>query len=291
MGEKITMKCIRITEENMQQYVNEIDPEMLENIGRKYYRARALHEDVDHAPQAIVVWKLLHIPNEKKTAAEIRWFYAKSEAAAGSILEECEQEFVQEGVTKVFFEWEAEDEELKAALKDHGFSLQMKESRELVLTVEELSPLLGNGNNPSLTCVKSIDRLTFRQFRTEIKNCMKHGRMGALEDLDELPFDWFEPEVSCFVQIDGNICGFLMVHRTVSKRLAVKLFTAWRPAANQDLIHMIRFAIQKAQAKYDPKTQVVIRTYDATGEALTGKLFAKAVRQKLQEAQKTYHVS
>ena len=110
--------------------------------------------------------------------------------------------------------------------------------------------------------------------------------MGALEDLDELPFEWFEPEVSCVIQIEGNICGFLVVHRAAKKRLAVKLFTAWRPATNQDLIHMIRFAIQKVQAKYDPKTQVVIRTYDAAGEALVKKLFSKAERRKLQEAQK-----
>ena len=132
------MKCIMISEENKSQYVDQMDAEMLENIGRKYYRALALHEDVEHAPQAVVVWKILHIPNEKKTAAEIRWFYAKNEATAGSILAECEREFVQEGIRRVFFECEDENEERKAALKDHGYTLQMKESRELVQA--------GNGN-------------------------------------------------------------------------------------------------------------------------------------------------
>ena len=280
------MKCIMISEENKSQYVDQMDAEMLENIGRKYYRALALHEDVEHAPQAVVVWKILHIPNEKKTAAEIRWFYSKNEATAGSILAECEREFVQEGIRRVFFECEDENEERKAALKDHGYTLQMKESRELVMTVAELIPLLGTGDNQPPSYVKSMDQSTFRQVRADIKNCMKQGRMGALEDLDELPFEWFEPEVSCVIQIEGNICGFLVVHRTAKKRLAVKLFTAWRPATNQDLIHMIRFAIQKVQAKYDPKTQVVIRTYDAAGEALVKKLFSKAERRKLQEAQK-----
>lgn len=280
------MECRMITEENIEEYRGIPDADIAENIGRKFYRALALHEDTDMQPRAVVIWKLVHMQGGEKPAAEIRWLDAMDEASAIEILKALELELADASVGDISYEYADDNEVVKAAFEKNGFTIREKESRTVIVTVAELVPLLGNGKHTVPSDVKSIDRLTFRQFHEGVKNCRKQGRLGALEDFDALSFDWFEPQVSCCVQAEGKVNAFLLVHRTVSDRLAVKLLAAWRPATNQELLDMIRFAILQLQEHYSPQTQVVIRTYDEATDALARKLFVKAVRQTVKEASK-----
>ena len=80
--------------------------------------------------------------------------------------------------------------------------------------------------------------------------------------------------------------GLLLFHQTPSGKLAVKLLFACKPATNQDLLGMIRFAIMQAQENYPPQTQVVIRSYDEATEAFARKLFPQVENQLIIEATK-----
>ena len=84
----------------------------------------------------------------------------------------------------------------------------------------------------------------------------------------------------------GKVNGFLLFHETPSGKLAVKLFFACKPAGNQELLGMIRFAIMKAQENYPPQTQIVIRSYDEATDAFARKIFPNAENQLIMEATK-----
>ena len=202
------------------------------------------------------------------------------------LLTEYEKEIAAEGVTSSCFQFSRDREAVGEILEQAGFLLKEKKSRELIVTVGELSKLEGKGKPELPPNIVSINKLMLRQFQKGIMKCLFHGRAGALEDLDTLPVGWFEPEASCCVQSNGKVNGFLLFHETPSGKLAVKLLFACKPATNQDLLGMIRFAIMQAQENYSPQTQVVIRSYDEATEAFARKLFPQVENQLIIEATK-----
>ncbi|MDD7641477.1 MAG: hypothetical protein PUK75_03160 [bacterium] len=282
------MEIQTITEENVAEYREILDPDAAENIGRKYYRALALHADPDASPQGVLIWKLVHDPQRgRKTTAWITWFTAADPKAGKLLLAECEKELAGEDVIRVCCEWPGDRQDIEAlAFAEAGFILKETKNRERIVTVDELSKLAGKGKPELSPNIVSIDQLMLRQFQKGIMNCLFHGRAGALEDLDTLPVGWFQPKVSCCVQSKGQVNGFLLFHETPSGKLAVKLLFACKPATNQDLLGMIRFAIMRVQENYPPQTQVVIRPYDEATDAFVRKLFPNAENQMILEATK-----
>lgn len=280
------MEIRKITEETKEDYLQVFDRDDVENIGRKCYRGLALHADSDADVQGAMIWKLVHARKGQKTTAQITCFYAKDQEAGRVLLTEYEKEIAAEGATGSCFQFSRDSEAVGEIFEQAGFLLQEKKSRELIVTVDELSKLAGKGKPELAPNIVSIDQLMLRQFQKGIMNCLSHGLAGALEDLDTLPADWFQPKVSCCVQSKGKVNGFLLFHETPSGKLAVKLLFACKPATNQDLLGMIRFAIMQAKENYPPQTQVVIRPYDEATDAFVRKIFPKAESQLIMEATK-----
>lgn len=280
------MEIRKITEETKEEYVQVLDRDDVEHIGRKYYRGLALHADPDADVQGAMIWKLVHVPKGQKTTAQITCFYAKDQEAGRELLTEYEKEIAAEDVTGSWFQFSRDREDVGKIFEQAGFLLKETKSRERIVTVDELSKLTGKGKLELPPNIVSINKLMLRQFQKGIMKCLFHGRAGTLEDLDTLPVGWFEPEVSCCVQSMGKVNGLLLFHQTPSGKLAVKLLFACKPATNQDLLGMIRFAIMQAQENYSPQTQVVIRSYDEATEAFARKLFPQVENQLIIEATK-----
>ncbi|MBO5154999.1 MAG: hypothetical protein J6C00_11710 [Eubacterium sp.] len=280
------MEIRKITEETKEEYLQVLDRDDVENIGRKYYRGLALHADPDAHVQGAMIWKLVHARKGQKTTAQITCFYAKDQEAGRVLLTQYEKEIAAEGAAGSVFQFSRDREVVGEIFEQAGFLLKEKKSRELIVTVDELSKVAGKGKPELSPNIVSIDQLMLRQFQKGIMNCLSHGLAGALEDLDTLPAGWFEPKVSCCVQSMGKVNGFLLFHETPSGKLAVKLFFACKPAGNQELLGMIRFAIMKAQENYPPQTQIVIRSYDEATDAFARKIFPNAENQLIMEATK-----
>ena len=280
------MEHVLITEENIDSYLDLMDAEATEYIFRKYGRGLAVHTDVDAIPQAVIVWKYVHMNDRDKPGVQVLQMTAQNQAAAAELLEAFEREVTAFGATDVQYESGGKNEVVTEALKAAGYLIQTKESKEVIRTVAELAALIGTKKVTFPEEVKSIDQLMFRKFHTGVRACMDQGKMGALEDFDSLPFDWFEPKVSCCLQSSGNVNGFLLVHRSAFNRLAVKLLCAWRPATNKDLLLLIRYAIAQAVERYTPDTQVVIRPFDDATDALARQMFPKAEHRIVQQAEK-----
>lgn len=268
------MKFVTITKENADLYKGILDADAAEHIGRSHYRALALHEEEDREPNAWLIWKLLHNGDRKSEEAELLWFFAKDVESGKAILEEYEKRAAETEVIVTRFEFPAgqKDTEL-ATLREMGYETREAESRDLVITVADLDALPITDRTTAASNLMSIGELTFNQFRKGVRNCLFRGKAGILEDLDEIPINWFEPDVSGCVQIDGNVCGFLLVHKQPSNRLDAELLFAAEPASRQDMIGMIRFSMLKAIENYSGDTQVLIRRCNDATRALTSKIF------------------
>ena len=268
------MKFVAITKENADIYNGILDADAAEHIGRSHYRALAMHEEDDSEPTAWLIWKLIPDSARKVTEAELLWIYAKDVKSGKAILEECENRAAETDVIATRFEFLSGQKETElAALKEMGYETREAESRDFVVTVADLDALPIADRTTAASNLMSIGELTINQFRKGVRNCLFRGKAGILEDLDEIPISWFEPDVSGCVQIDGNVCGFLLVHKQPSQRLDVELLFAAEPATKQDMIGMIRFSLLKAVENYSKDTQILIRRCNDATKALTAKIF------------------
>ena len=157
------MEIRKITEETMDDYLQVLDRDEAENIGRKYYRSLALHADA-HV-QGAMIWKLVHEQNGQKTMAQITCFYSEDQEAGTALLTEYEKEIATEGATGSCFQFSRDREETREVLEQAGFLLKEKKSRELIVTVDELSKLAEKGKPELPPDIVSIDQLMLRQLQ------------------------------------------------------------------------------------------------------------------------------
>ena len=266
------MEIRKITDDNIEEYEDFIDEDVVQSIGREFYRSIAIHEDSVKEPVAAVVWELKDYEEDTETSSELEWLYVKDAKVGAMLMEEYGNEIAEDDVKKSFFEFESLDDHASETITKAGFSVNKAESRDLIVTIEDLDNLgiSKKKTPPYITC---INDLMVRQFRKGITNCLFHGRKGILEDLAFLPMSWYDPDISCCVQTDEKVNGFLLVHKRASGPLVVDLLFALEPDAKMNLLHMIRYSINAAVQKYPPDTKVVLRRHNEMTKALISKLF------------------
>ena len=266
------METIRITEDNLDEYEELLPGDIAENIGREYFRGIALHKDPDEAAEAALVWEYKNFEEDKDTEAEINWIYAKNQKVGKELFAEYAGEAGENQVTRSFLEMPEDEASLRKILDACGFEIREQESRDVVVCVGELMELpIAKKRSPSH--ITAINELMVRQFRKGITNCVFHGRKGILEDLEFLPMSWYDEDVSCCVQNDGKVSGFLLVNRMADSRLMVDFLFALEPDARVNLLQMMRFSIRAAAEKYPEDTEVVLRRHNKMTEALIRELF------------------
>ena len=266
------MEIRKITDDNIEEYEEFIDEDVAQSIGREFYRSIAIHDGDEKDPVAAVVWELKGYEEDTETKSELEWLYVRDKKAGTMLMEEYDNEIAEDDVKKSFFEFADLDENASETINKAGFSVEEVESRDVIVTVEELNNL-GISKKKTPPYITSINDLMVRQFRKGITNCLFHGRKGILEDLAFLPMSWYDPDVSCCVQTDEKVNGFLLVHKRASGPLVVDLLFALEPDAKVNLLHMIRYSISAAVRKFPPDTKVILRRHNAMTNALITKLF------------------
>ncbi len=142
------------------------------------------------------------------------------------------------------------------------------------MTLEELSVLsVIKGIVPKY--ILPVCRLTINLFRRGIAKCVSDNRKGILEDLEFLPINWYDTDVSCCVYNGGSVNGFLLVNKTATGKIVVDLFFAYEPEAGKNLLYMINFSVRKALKKYPKDTVVKLVIHNEISAALVKKLFPR----------------
>jgi hypothetical protein len=114
----------------------------------------------------------------------------------------------------------------------------------------------------------AISELTLPQYRQILKLCEKNGHSGFPQNLFEIPADYFDLEVSSYVQedtdLDGDymaemVSGVCLIHyNRQEKALYAELLYAVGKEFTRSLGELVRFSILAAVNKYPPETTVVL---------------------------------
>ena len=265
------MEISNITDENIEEYSDLISADVAENIGRKYFRARAVTDGGDKV-SGVMVWEYRNISDEKDAEAELSWLSMKNVESGRELFSAFRKDAVEEAVAKTYFEKKDSEDGLSDILSKLKFKTAKQESRDIYITVGELAEnKVAAKKAPSY--IKSLSEVSYREFRQGIIGCLYNGKKGMVEDLSTLSMDWYEPEISCVVKTDDELTGFFLIHKLPSGVLMPLLYYAGGPNFRIDLLDMMRYAIRKAAADYPADTKVLIRRHNNAVHALSDKLF------------------
>lgn len=267
------MNIIDITDDNIAEYADYLIPDIVENIERDYFRGLLAVAQKDRQPAATMIWEYKHFEDEdEETESSILWFSINDEAVGNMIIDAYIKKSESEGAKRSFYRLPLGLKKEINVLEAAGFTAEEKESPVRKVTLRELSRLpIINGSIPRY--IVPISSLTIEQFRKGILKCASDKRKGLLEDLEFLPMNWYDKDVSSCVLTENGINGFLLVNHTASGRIVVDLLLAYEPEAGQNLIHMMNLSLKKALKKYSKDTIVKLVIHNEVSEALIKKLF------------------
>ena len=268
------METLVITEDNLEEFEDILPEDVAENIGRVAYRGIAVADD-DGSPGAAVVWEYQNLEDDTKdTVSKISWVSETDPDTGKALFDEYGFEVSEDGAVKSTAEFTVSDMEgLKGILTEAGFSFTEKEGGNLIVTVENLSELAIVKKKKVPGYIKPFGTLMLRPYRRGLMNCIFHTKRELLVDLSSLPMDWFDPDLSCYVETDDKITGFLLIHKLPSGRLRVEFVSAFGPDAKTDIIYMMRYAILQSFIEYPGETEVILPRRDVAAKKLTEYFF------------------
>lgn len=255
------MNIISLNKENITAYQAVLAPDIAENIGRIGYYGIA-----DMQGGGALVWRRSSITGN----ARMLDFKADDAQTADELLAEYENRLRNAKIAKSELELPAHLGTVqREALERIGYELSEGEGKVLHTTVSYLAslPVVARCQLPDT--IGSTGMLSIRQFYQGI---LSQTKAGALEDAGALSLKWFDSTLSCCTQIEGKVCGFLLIHRLPSGAIRPEVFYIIPPAVNHNLLDMIRYVIFRAQDQLEGDTPVIIPRYSNDIRALTDKL-------------------
>ena len=168
------------------------------------------------------------------------------------------------------------DKTEKKVLQNAGFSVGLTEGDEIVARLselEELGFLKALQMKEEIRPLRSMSRDGLSQTLRRIHASGYHGRS---EDIELLPRLWFDQEVSCYLEQNGETIGLFLCHRLPSGRLVAELMAAISKQYTNLLPYLIGHAVKSACKIYPPDTEIVIDRHNYALLALGEKLFPRS---------------
>ena len=138
--------------------------------------------------------------------------------------------------------------------------------------------------------VGTISELTLSQYKQVLNLCMENGHSGFPEELFDIPADYFDLEISSYVQEDTDgdndyddeiVCGVCLIHYNRREQaLYVELLYALGKNYARSLGEMVRCSLMEAVKKYPEDTTVVLPCDERLHGPIMDKLFEELRAEK-----------
>ena len=261
---------------NKDEYTKLVGQDIAENIRRQYYQGLVYKESAKKKPNAALVWETLNSESRRRpTFSRLVYFSAPDKEIADELLEEYGKIAREDKVNETVFELTEISNDVRDSLQDGGFKIQKKESTDLVFSVEEA---LANKridftrNTKNILPVSEISEVQFKQWT---KYCLYHDECGINDDLENLPKNWYDEDISCCAVLDEKILGMLLVHIFPNGAITPVLLFSTGKNSTPIVLNMIRFFVKEAEKKYSKDTRIVVTRRSDLTRRLMDSLFPK----------------
>ncbi len=268
------MDIVNLDEYNIDEYNGYITPDVAENIGRTFFRGiLALDEG---KPVAGMIWEIRNMMGDAENISRIIWLKADSEDAAEDLFERYRESVITDDVVRSDFSLPAKtDSRETEILKKEGFDVKFMEGDLIKVRLSEIMKLPFIKKVKFEDNIRPLKTITQRGFNAGIKEFMNRGLYGICEDLPYLSRSYFENDVSCYSERDGQVNGLLLFHRNPSGGLVVAVMGAISSDYGRIIPQMMKQSVTNACDIYEPETEVWIDRHNYASLALAEKLFPR----------------
>ena len=264
-----------LTRDNTEFFADFIGEDMAENIGRINYRGFVLTNG-DSEPVAGMIWRITNPGAASDIESVVEWIRVDREDAFNEMLASYKDWIAEdEAVGSKVIIPAKEGREIKNLLKASGFSVKLTESDLIVAklsTLAEVDLVKKLRDQPIPKSIKPLDQIPVRAFRSAILRCDRSGKTGICEDLADLSIRWFEEEVSCVSEKDGEINGMFLFHRKPEGLISAQILVCFDNSTGVTIPLLMRKFIENMQEKYGPDTKVGFDRHNIRAMRLSEKL-------------------
>ena len=266
------MKSVKITEENINLFIDKIDADVAENISRDPVHGIALCDDGYGQLHGVIVWELTAPGRDRYFVSKILWLWFDGQKNGRKLLGEYAKEIAGKRIKESIYEFPLSDESKKDLLEEAEFGIIQEESPGLTVTLGELAELKALSGKEIPGYITGIDSIMVEQFRQGIEKCTSGDKKGFMKDLNDIPMFWFEPQVSSCLHIDGIVKGFLLVHRRPSGVLVIDYLNVEETKVKEDILSLMQYSLNAALKKYGRENSVLLYRHSSELFSFVGKL-------------------
>lgn len=268
------MYTVNLDEDNIEEYSDYIAPDMAENIGRTFHNGILVIDE--ERPVAGMIWEIRNMNRETDNESHIIWLRVELVDAADSLFEKYKEIISEDDVVRSYFTLPARtDSREREVLSDQGFEVKFMEGDLIKVRLSEISQLPFIKKVGVSDSIKSLKTITQRGFNAGVRLFVSKGLYGICEDLPYLSRSYFENDVSCYSEGDGQVNGFLLFHRNPSGGLVVVIMGAVGSDYGKIIPQMMKQSVTSAEEIYSPDTEVWIDRHNYASLALSEKLFPR----------------
>ncbi len=270
------MNIVELSTDNIVSFLQFVPEDIADHIGRIFHHGMIAVEG--DTPLAGMAWELKNMLEDAPKESRILWLKAEDETAAAELFERYTEDIALDDVERSCYTIPAApDSREKEFLEAQGFTSELTEGDEISATLDQISeiPLMKKTKpDPSIKTLMSVNQAA---FSATARRMAGKGHRGICEDLIYLPRMYFENDVSCFYEEDGQIRALLLFHRLPSGNLRVVLMAAIGKDANQLLVKLMKNALMEVEELYPPDTKIFIDRHNLATLALGEKLFPNEI--------------
>ena len=268
------MYSIYLDEDNIEMYMEYIGEDVAENIGRTFFRGMIIADG--ETPLAGIVWENRNMTQDAYNEAHIIWLRIEDDEAGDMLFSEYNESISEDEIVKSEYSLPAmSTSREKEALRKAGFTALFTEGDLIKARLSEIAALKPFQKVHPSENIHALKTMTQRGFTAAVRSFVLKGKYGICEDLHYLPRSYFENDISCYSEANGEVNGIFLFHKKPSGGLEVVVMAAIGNDYGKILPEMIRFSVSNTMELYSDETEVLIDRHNYATLALSEKLFPR----------------
>ena len=268
------MHIVDLNEENIDEYIDYIAPDVAENIGRFFFRGILCFDEDDLSGG--MIWEVRNTMREEKNESNIVWLRIDSDEAGEFLFDNYSDLISLDDVEVSTISLPARGaSKEKESLENAGFKVVFMEGDLIKTKLSEIAELDAFKKVKPGDSIRPLKDMTQRGFNAGVRPFMDKGLYGLCQDLPYLPRSYFENDISSYSENEGQVNGLFLFHKNPSGGLAIMVMAAIGNDYGKILPQMIKHSITRAIEIYPLDTEVWIDRHNYASLALSEKLFPR----------------
>ncbi len=273
------MYLIDVTADNIKLFWPDINKLIVDSIGRGHYMAVGAMEEGKALGIVVYTVRGAGEGNEGNTGVLI--YLSGDDEAIRALLDEYRMRSYKFSIISTIVE--TPDQKLSELLADYGFDMEEGESIDIYLKVQDIENITAFKDIKTPDLIRPLGYASPIEFRYFLQEYAGRVDEGPLFDIESIPMDWYDTDVSCICIDEEGIDAAFLVRFDGNDTVIAEVLAGLGPESFKKLPYLLAYAASNALYTYTPDTKIIIRRRNKSviklvDKILNGKKGAKIYR-------------